>query len=207
MGRTEGSPTMVRDGQQVWEEVHESLRGFIAKRVSNETEVDDILQDIFLRMYAQIDSLRDPGRVMAWLHQIARHCIVDYYRSRGRRREVPAGLAEEVERAAPPVGPTSDDTGQLSRELAACLRPMLDRLSRDYREAVTLVELEGLTQQAAATRIGLSLSGMKSRVQRGRKQLKRMLEECCLVELDRRGGVAGYEIRGSGCDPCKPSKP
>lgn len=80
---------------------------------------------------------------------------------------------------------------------------MLERLSQDYREAVTLVELDGLSQQAAADRLGLSLSGMKSRVQRGRKQLKRLLDDCCLIELDRRGGVVDYEPRGAGCDPCR----
>ena len=50
------------------------------------------------------------------------------------------------------------------------------------------MELEGLTQQTAAKRMGLSLSGMKSRVQRGRARLKQMLDDCCLIELDRRGG-------------------
>lgn len=82
---------------------------------------------------------------------------------------------------------------------------MLDRLSQDYRDAIMLVELEGLTQQAAAERLGLSLPGMKSRVQRGRKQLKQMLDDCCLIQLDRRGGVADYEVRGTGCDPCRGS--
>ena len=59
------------------------------------------------------------------------------------------------------------------------------------------------TQQAAAERMGISLSGMKSRVQRGRKQLKQLLDECCLIELDRRGGVRGVEVRDTGCDPCQ----
>ena len=72
---------------------------------------------------------------------------------------------------------------------------MIERLSQDYRDAITLVEIEGLTQQAAAKQMGISFSGMKSRVQRGRKQLKQMLDDCCLIELDRRGGVVDYNIR------------
>jgi len=205
MDRIKRIPTMQGDSQEIWKEVHENLSDFIARRISNKAEADDILQDVFLRMHAKIDDLRDPGKAVSWLYQIARNAIVDYYRSPGRRREIPAGLAEEVERAAPVGAPSFEADGQLGRELAACLRPMLDRLSRDYREAITLVELEGLTQQAAATRMGLSLSGMKSRVQRGRQQLKRMLEECCLIELDRRGGVADFEVRDRGCGSCKPS--
>ena len=84
---------------------------------------------------------------------------------------------------------------------------MIERLSRDYREAITLVELAGHTQQAAAKQMGISLSGMKSRVQRGRKQLKQMLDECCLIELDRRGAVSGYRARSAACDDCSSEGP
>lgn len=192
------------DTEQIWKEVHRGLGTFIGKRVANEAEADDILQEVFLRIHARLDSLKDPDKVTSWLYQIARNAVVDYYRSPERRKEIPAGLAADVEIGVPAVAPSDHTSDRLRTELADCLRPMLDRMSRDYREAVALVELEGLTQQAAATRMGLSLSGMKSRVQRGRRQLKRMLDECCAIELDRRGGVVDYAARDGSCDPCKP---
>jgi RNA polymerase sigma-70 factor (ECF subfamily) len=65
------------------------------------------------------------------------------------------------------------------------------------------VELQGLTQQAAAKRIGLSLSGMKSRVQRGRQQLKRMLDGCCRIQLDPRNGVTDYTMRDRNDRPAE----
>ncbi|MGH7258659.1 MAG: RNA polymerase sigma factor SigZ [Nitrospiraceae bacterium] len=193
---------MTQNTAAIWAEVHEVLRLFIAKRVANQAEVDDLLQEIFLRVHRQLSRVKDPGRVVSWLYQIARNAIVDYYRSSERRREIPAGLASDVdERASAPL-PSTDVSGLLRTELAACIRPMVDRLSHDYRDAVMLVELDGLTQQAAAERLGLSLSGMKSRVQRGRKQLKEMLNECCLIQLDRRRGVAAYRVRDRKTDPC-----
>ena len=73
---------------------------------------------------------------------------------------------------------------------------MIERLSEKYRQAVVLVDLEGLTQQE------VSLSGMKSRVQRGRRQLKGMLEACCTIELDRRRGVIDYDVRDETCNSC-----
>ena len=73
---------------------------------------------------------------------------------------------------------------------------MIERLSEKYRQAVVLVDLEGLTQQE------VSLSGMKSRVQRGRRQLKGMLEACCTIELDRRRGVTDYDVRDETCNSC-----
>ena len=83
------------------------------------------------------------------------------------------------------------------------MEPLVKRLPEQYSEAVALTDLGGLTQKDAATRMGLSLSGMKSRVQRGRSKLKTLLLDCCRVELDRRRGVAGYEQgEGSNCGDC-----
>jgi len=194
---------IAQDTAGIWSDVHQGLHAFIAKRVADDAQVDDILQEVFLRVHRQLDRLNDPDRVVAWLYQIARNAIVDYYRSSGRRREQPVGLSGDVELIAPGSLPADEQLGRLPTELAACLRPMLDRISKDSREAVTLVELEGLTQQAAAKRLGLSVSGMKSRVQRGRKQLKKMLEDCCLIQLDRRGGVVDYKVRDRRGNLCK----
>ncbi len=79
---------------------------------------------------------------------------------------------------------------------------MIEQLSPDYREAITLVEIEGMPQHTAAKQMGISLSSMKSRVQRGRKQLKQMLDDCCLIELDGRGGMINYPTRSTDCDGC-----
>jgi RNA polymerase sigma-70 factor (ECF subfamily) len=190
----------------VWQEVQARLRTFIAKRVASQVEVEDLLQEVSLRMHRRIDQLNDPRRVVSWVYQITRHAIIDHYRKSQHKREILAGLASDMETAVVTAGTwpagqaaAADD---LRAELSGCLRPMIDRLAKEYREAVRLVELEGVTQQAAAKRMGLSLSGMKSRVQRGRKQLKRMLDDCCLIQLDRRRGVMDYEVRDQGCDSC-----
>ena len=66
-----------------------------------------------------------------------------------------------------------------------------------------LTELDGLNQADAARRSGISVSGMKSRVQRGRRQLTTLLDQCCRIQLDRRGGVMAYAPRSDdGCGPC-----
>lgn len=199
---------MTRDIQDIWREVHDGLRLFVAKRVGGEAETDDLLQEIFLRMHRKLDGLKDPQRLMGWVYQIARHAIVDHYR-RTERREVPVGLASDLDATYRPTQPAaplpaglSGEAGRLREELSGCLKPMIARLAPQYRQAVTLVELEGLTQQAAAERLGLSVSGMKSRVQRGRRQLKAMLEDCCVIQLDRRRGLVDYARRDSPCRAC-----
>ena len=196
---------MATTGSEIWQQVHHGLRAFIAKRVADETDVDDILQEVFLHVHRGIEQLKDPQRVLAWVYQITRHAIVDHYRAPQRRRELPVGLAADMDVtgiAPTAFGAADEDSGEHRSELAGCLRPLIDQLGKDYREALMLVELEGLTQQAAAQRIGISLSGMKSRVQRGRQQLKRKLDDCCLIQLDQRRGVADYTVLDPKRSPC-----
>jgi RNA polymerase sigma-70 factor, ECF subfamily len=202
-----GEAIMTPKTEELWHLVHDGLRAFIAKRVNDHGHVDDILQDVFVRVHRQVDAVSDPTRIVSWIYRVTRNAIIDHYRSPRRQREIPTGLSSTLEvvgevHAIPEIA-RHGNAGELRAELAGCLRPMIERLSGDYRDAIILVELEGMTQQAAAKQMGISLSGMKSRVQRGRKQLKRMLDECCLIQLDRRGGVREFEVRDTGCDPCQ----
>ena len=200
-----GGVGMEAHAQEIWQQIHNGLRAFIAKRVANEAEADDIVQDVWLKMQRGLDGLKDQRRLISWIYQIARHAIIDHYRAPGRRREMPAGLAADLEayQSSSTMTMASEDSGQLRTELAGCLRPMIERLSGEYRQAVILSDLEGLTQQEAAVQLGLSLSGMKSRVQRGRRQLKGMLEACCTIELDQRRGVADYDVRNQQNNSCR----
>jgi len=178
----------------IWEQLHDALRAFISKRVSNDAETEDILQEVFIRVHHRLDSLQERERVASWVYQITRNAIIDYYRSAERRRELPTGLAIDIDQE----GHAESEDTERKYELAHCLRPMIHNLSKDYREAITLVELDGLTHQQAASRLGLSLPNMKSRVQRGRQQLRKMLDQCCLIELDRRQGVVEFKVRRPG---------
>jgi RNA polymerase sigma-70 factor (ECF subfamily) len=90
------------------------------------------------------------------------------------------------------------DDASVERELASYVAMFVALLPSPYREALTLTELEGLTQKQAADILGISLSGMKSRVQRGRQQLRGALEDCCHIALDVRGRVLSCEPRTDG---------
>ena len=200
---------MPLDMTQTWMEVHRRLRSFISRRVPHEAEVDDILQEVFLRMHRSLDTLKNPRRVVSWVFQITRHVISDYYRSPVRRREIAAGSALDLDSAypTPALGSHSDspDSQNIRKELAGCLLPMMKQLSPRYEEALMLVEVKGLTQKVAAHQLGLSISGMKSRVQRGRRELKQLIEDCCVLELDRRGTITDYSVRHADCQSCEPS--
>ncbi len=175
--------------QHIWAEFGGRLRVFIARRVNDEADVEDILQDVFLRIHARLDSLDDQRKFGGWVYQITRNAIVDHYRGRRPMSDLPDSLA------APESPP-----GDVADELLPGIGPMLLLLQPEDREALLLTEVERLTQQELANRLGLSLPGAKSRVQRARRRLKDAFVDCCRVEFDRRGGVAAYQ---PGCDACR----
>jgi RNA polymerase sigma-70 factor (ECF subfamily) len=194
------------DTQQIWAEFSDRLRAFIRRRVETAADAEDILQEVFLRIHRHAGSLEHQERLVSWLFQVTRNAIIDYYRAPVRRRELPAGAPQELEQAAVHAGAWVEDGdeafGQAGRELAHCLRSMLLRLPPHYREAVTLIDLDGLSQHDAAIQAGLSLSGMKSRVQRGRRALEQVMHDCCRIELDAGGRIMEYHLRGAGCGSC-----
>jgi RNA polymerase sigma-70 factor (ECF subfamily) len=177
----------------LWAEFSGRLRGFIAKRVRAEVDIEDILQEVFAKIHAGLGALKDDERLEAWLFQIARRAITDYYRDRSGPRRT-QGLPPEL-----PEEGTEED---IQVQVASWLRPMMELLSEEDREAIRLADLEALPQKDLAARLGLSLTGAKSRVQRARKRLKSVLLECCHIDMDRRGNAIGYGRKEGPCGPC-----
>lgn len=171
----------------LWHEHKSRLRGYIAKRVGDQALVDDILQEVFIKAYANLHKVKQSGSVSAWLYRVAANAIADHYRA----QQPWVGLPEEI--AAP------EAKRDYTAELAACLLPMIDDLPALYRDAVKMSEIEGVPQKVVAERLGISLSGAKSRIQRGREKLRQSLHDCCDIEIGR-GGVVHYEPRDKSCN-------
>ena len=91
-------------------------------------------------------------------------------------------------------------------EVVACLKPMIDDLPEKYRQAIVLTEYENLTQKEMSQKLGLSLSGAKSRVQRAREKLKGTLLACCHFEFDRLGNILDYQVKDQTCRYCSEDK-
>lgn len=176
--------------EQIWQAYHARLRAFILSRIPDGWVADDLLQDVFLKLHAGLASLNDETKLTSWLYQITRNAIADYHRAQRPTVELSDGLPH------PDTGLEADVT----RELSHCLLPMIEQLPDGYREAIILSELEGHTQKEVAEIQGLSLSGAKSRVQRGRAKLREMLAACCRFEFDAAGRLSGYEPIERSCE-------
>ena len=180
------------DVQLDWAETVERLRRFVASRVGDREIAEDITQDVILRSIAAgaLDRVDNP---IGWLIRSASNAVIDHHRGRRQHEALDDsdGFADADLDTA--IGP------DVRESLVGCVQPMVDRLEPPYREAITWVDLEGRTQAAAAAAAGVSVSGMKSRVQRARKQVKAMITSCCAVEVDRRGGPIELTPRNSSC--------
>lgn len=170
----------------VWERFAGALEGFVRNRVSDSHAAEDVLQDIYLKLHDRAGSLRDEDKVTGWVFTIARNSVIDYYRARARDREQPVG---QPRARATVLSPEDIVTapGQTWNALAECLPPLLNELSEKHREAIELVELGGLSRREAADRVGISESGMKSRVQRARAHMAQTLHGWCDLVLDSQG--------------------
>lgn len=182
--------------EALWRELRTRLLSFLRRRVATPEDAEDLLQEVFTRIHENASRLGEVESVTGWVYRTAGNAVTDYYRRRGAFARATEALA-----AAPSTVSENEDAAA-EEELAQCLRPLIATLPETYGQALELTELEGRTQGEAAETLGLSLSGMKSRVQRGRTKLKEVLLDCCHVEIDRRGGVVGYEPRNPGSYRC-----
>ena len=186
-----GEPPVVVS-ETVWTEFRARLRAFVARRVANPADVDDIVQLAFLQLHRGLGGIRSGERIHAWLYSTARRAIADYYRSRSRQIEVPSGDAVDLDEWA---GMDGAPEGEERQEVARCLAPVLGRLGAADHQAILLTEVEGLRLADAARRVHVSLPGMKSRVQRARRRLREAMLACCHIALDGRGAPIRCEQR------------
>ncbi len=178
--------------EQIWQEYHHRLHGFIQSRVGDTSSADDILQDVFTRIYSRMNSLRDSRKIQSWIYQITRNAIIDFYRSRKMSEELPESLSS-----------IELDTNEKTRkEISNWLLPMIKGLPDIYQQALMLSEIGGLPQKEVAKKLGLSLPGAKARIQRGRALLKKTLVDCCSYKFDRKGNVIDYQSKGDSCKDC-----
>ena len=180
-----------------WNGFRARLTSYVRRRV-DPASADDVVGAVLLRLVRHQEALKSANNPTAWMLRVAANAVADHHRRRAVERRAMDSLAAEEGTGGD--GAATDDVSATA-EFARCLIPFIRDLPPAYGEALTLTEIEGLTQAEAADHLGLSLSGMKSRVQRGRAKLKQAVLRCCAVETDRWGTVLDYRARGakSGC--------
>jgi RNA polymerase sigma-70 factor, ECF subfamily len=190
---------------ELWSELHGRLRGFVSRRIADPDAAEDIAQDVLLRLHRSLGELRAEDRLDAFAYRIARNAIIDHYRANAATKEAPTA-PEALIADADAAGGTGADANETEgrRQLARCLEPLVRRLPERYREALMLTDLGDLSQVEAARVVGLSVPGMKARVQRARAKIHELITDCCDVTLDDSQHIA--DVNRTGPCACTPER-
>jgi len=178
------NPPAVPCLMRAWAAHEAALRGWLLHRLHDHALAEDLLQDVFLKAMRQGQRFCTLENARAWLFEVTRNALTDQLRRHHETVELPEDLAQAE---ADPLAPVDG--------LAACLPRVLAELSAEDRDAITCCDLEGMSQADYAARLGISLPGAKSRVQRARARLKTQLSAACKVRLDAAGKVCCFTRR------------
>lgn len=169
---------------RAWRAHEGELRHFLLHRTGHAGDADDLLQEVFLRALQQDGDFCRIDNPRAWLFHVARNLLIDRLRLTKAQVPLPDDLAAEVEPDLLPV-----DT------LSQCIPRVLSELALLDREAILLCDLQGMTQQAYAQRLGISLPAAKSRLQRARLRMQAQMVCACQIRFDENGEVCGFVPR------------
>ncbi|WP_298737443.1 RNA polymerase sigma factor SigZ [uncultured Chitinophaga sp.] len=165
----------------LWGQFNTELKRFICRKTGHEDHCQDLLQDLYLKIFVNQAKIEKAQNVRAYIFQMAHNVLTDHHRRTARKNVLSADAIPDLELA-------TEEPGQ-EYSLAGCLRSMIDTLPEIYRQALISTELDGLTQKQFAEKVGISLSGAKSRVQRAREKLKEEILKCCRYEFDKYGNI------------------
>ena len=167
-----------------WHRHEAELRGFLVGRVRDVDDVDDVLQDVFLKSMREGADFCRLDNPRAWLFRVARNALVDRFRVSRPQEEIPEHLVALEDDGRAPVD-----------ELDACMRRNLQELAPEDRQVIEACDLGGMRQQAFAEASGLSLAAVKSRLLRARQRLRDALVSNCQVRFDDSGSVCCHVPR------------
>ncbi len=182
--------------EQVWAEYQQALKSFLHSKVSNPDDVEDLQQEILLKTYQNLSTIADVSSVKAWLFQLANRTIIDFYRKRARQQRDGELQADDLW--------FEEQEASLEQEMAECIKPFVNALPAEQSQLLEAVELNGESQKLLAEKVGVSYSTLKSRVQKGRVELKKLFEACCTFQLDKHGNLVDCEAKSKQCGSCLP---
>ena len=150
------------------------LRLVLVRVLGDDRDAEEATQDAFVQAWRHLDRYRGDAAVFTWLYRIG---VNEALARKRRKRLVTTELTEsEAESSSHAPRETQPEAGAEMAETRAHVERALAALPEDYREAVVLRDLVGLSNEEVADALGLSLAAAKSRIHRGRMQLRALLE-------------------------------
>jgi RNA polymerase sigma-70 factor (ECF subfamily) len=174
----------------VFEQYRERIYLYILRMVKDVTEAEDLTQETFLRAHRNLHNLKDESSLTAWLYRIATHVCYDRFRQSSYRnapQSIDATSSGEPAAEIEDPGAPRLEKAVEQKEMSSCVQEYLVELPDDYRIAIILHDLHGLTNPEIAEMLGCSLDTVKIRIHRARRKLEAALASGCDFSHDERG--------------------
>jgi RNA polymerase sigma-70 factor (ECF subfamily) len=168
----------LRKDNTAWEQIVSRFKRKVFhiayKFTGRHDDAEDLTQEIFLKIFKSLDKFNRDADFSTWLSSVARNYCIDHYRASKREKEV---LVEDLVAfdLAPASAGSNPHRALEDRDRRSFLRKGLEALPEKLREAVVLRDLHGLSYQEMAERLSLPEGTVKSRINRGREELSRLL--------------------------------
>ncbi len=177
--------------ETVWQEYGSNLKAFLKSKIADPDDVEDLFQEVLIKTHKNIGGLRSTEKLKPWLFTLARNTVIDFYRKRGRDN----AISEEDLWYGDEEEPTL-------HQFSGCILPFINALPLETSDLLKAIDIEGQSQKGHAADLGISYSTLKSRVQRGRTQLRDLFEDRCHMDLDEHGNVVDCRAKSDKCTEC-----
>jgi RNA polymerase sigma-70 factor (ECF subfamily) len=166
---------------EIHDQFYERVRKFILASVRDESAADDLVQEAFMKIQENLDSVRDPAKISSWVFRIAHNLCQDHFRT---RKKLPSH--EEIHEGLVNIQETPLQKKVEQGEMSQCVQDQLNLLPESLRSVLIFSDVMEFSQQEIADILRLTVENVKVRLHRARKKFKAILEEKCTFEVDER---------------------
>jgi len=181
------------DFDDVWKEFNEKLLNYIKAKVKNSHDAEDILQNVFIKIYNNFEQLEKQSAIKYWIYKITNNAIIDFYKKKKDVSVTPESLYK--------VKDEVDSIDHMNDEIAKCIGNMLFGLPEKYQYVYDMYENKEMKHKEIAEALDISVSASKVRLKRAKEMFKERLLKCCDFEVDKYGNILDYNQKGN-CEDC-----
>lgn len=173
---------------EIYDQYYPKMRRFVLALVRDDWVADDLIQETFLKVQENLNSLRDPSKLSSWMFRIAYNLCQDHFRQlKISRKEESIDQEEGQDLKEALIQKESDIQKELEqRQMGECVQNQINLLPEPLRTVLVLFDVMEFTHQEIADILGITVKNVKVRLHRARKKLKPILEEKCSFERDER---------------------
>lgn len=181
---------------ELWNKFNKKLLNFINSKVNNIHDAEDILQDVFIKIFNKIDQLESKVSTKAWIFTITRNTIIDFYKKRKDFIVSPNSLNIVVEEL--------EDINEMNDDISKCISNMIYNLPDKYNQVYNMHEKQGMKHKDISKTLDISISASKVRLKRVKDKIKESLLGCCDFKVDEYGNILKYDKKDISkiCNDC-----